>query len=173
MRRKSLLLLPGLLFLAAAALAETKVEVKSVHLCCGNCVKGVTAALKDLDGVKPTCDRDKGTITIVAPDDQTAQKALDALAAAGYHGTPDNASLVFKTETNVPAGKVKTLSLSGIHNCCNACNKAIKATVKKVDGVTGDTVVAKAAAFDVTGDFTAAEVVKALNAAGFHVQVKN
>jgi mercuric ion binding protein len=38
--------------------------------------------------------------------------------------------------------------------------------------VTGDTTQPKTAAFEVTGDFEAAAVVKALNDAGFHVQVK-
>jgi periplasmic mercuric ion binding protein len=163
----------GLVVLTGAISAETKVEVKEVHLCCPACVKGVGAALKPLDGVKPTCDRENGTVTIVAPDAETAQKALDALAAAGYHGTPDNAALKFKIETNVPAGKVKTLSLSGIHNCCGACNSAIKNAVKNVEGVTGNTVVPKKGEFEVTGDFDAAAVVKALNTAGFHVQIKN
>ena len=36
----------------------------------------------------------------------------------------------------------------------------------------GDTAKPKADTFDVTGDFDAAELVKALNAAGFHVKVK-
>jgi copper chaperone CopZ len=52
------------------------------------------------------------------------------------------------------------------------CCKAIKATVKKVDGVTGDTAKPKVSTFTVTGDFDAAALVKALNEAGFHVKVK-
>ncbi len=35
--------------LGAAVLAETKVEVKGVHLCCPACVKGVGAALKGVE----------------------------------------------------------------------------------------------------------------------------
>ncbi|MDR3633559.1 MAG: hypothetical protein P4L84_06965 [Isosphaeraceae bacterium] len=162
----------ALLFLGAAALAETKVEIKGVHLCCGACVKGVGTALKGIDGIKPACDREKGTVTITATDDATAQKALDALAAAGYHGDTGNKDLAIKAETNVPKGKVQSLSLTNAHNCCQSCCKAIKSSVKKVDGVAGDTAKPKTADFQVTGDFDAAEVVKALNDAGFHVQVK-
>jgi len=175
MRRKSylaLLSLCGLLLLAGARGAETKVELKGVHLCCPGCVKGVAAALKDLEGIKPACDQENRTVTILAPDDATAQKALDALAAAGYHGELGNSSLTLKKESNIPSGKVKSVSLTGVHNCCRACNRAIKEAVKTVNGVTGDTAMPKGDSFDVTGDFDAAQVVKALNAAGFHVQTK-
>ena len=41
----------------------------------------------------------------------------------------------------------------------------------KVNGVTGETAKPKMNTFDVTGDFDAAELVQALNAAGFHVKV--
>ena len=42
----------------------------------------------------------------------------------------------------------------------------------KVAGVTGNTAKAKTDTFDVTGDFDAEELVKSLNAAGFHIKVK-
>ena len=154
------------------AVADTTVEVKGVHLCCGGCVKGVGAALKGVEGIKPACDKDARTVTISAKDDATAQKAVDALAAAGYHGDVSGAGVSIKETAGVPKGNVKSLSLGGIHNCCNACTKAIKAAVKTVDGVKGDTAKAKTATFDVTGDFDAAAVIKALSAAGFHPQVK-
>jgi periplasmic mercuric ion binding protein len=160
------------LVLGAAVLAETKVEVKGVHLCCGACVKGVATALKGMDGVKGVSDRESETVTITASDEATAQKALDALTAAGYHGDVDAKGLTIKAESNVPSGKVKSLSLNNTHNCCKACTNAIKKAVKSVPGVTGDTTQPKTAAFEVTGDFEAAAVVKALNDAGFHVQVK-
>jgi len=62
--------------------------------------------------------------------------------------------------------------VTGVHNCCGNCCKAIKETVKKVEGVKSDTAKPKENTFEVTGDFDAAELVKALNAAGFHVKVK-
>jgi copper chaperone CopZ len=161
----------ALAVLGAAALAETKVEVKGVHLCCGACVKGVATALKGID-VKPACDRDAKTVTITAPDDATAQKALDALSDAGYFGTVDGKGLTLKSPSNVPAGKVTTLSLSNSHNCCKACCVAIKKAVGSVSGVSGDTAQPKKADFDVTGQFDASAVIKALNDAGFQVMVK-
>jgi mercuric ion binding protein len=161
----------GFAVLAGAAAAETKVEIKGVHLCCGACVKGVAAALKDVDGVTPKCDQKAKTITLTATDEAAAQKALDALATAGYHGDTGSKTLVIKEE-KAPDGKVKSLSLSGVHNCCGACCKAIKAAVKTVDGVSGDTAKPKNGTFKVTGDFDAAAVLKALNSAGFHVKVE-
>ncbi|HLW64996.1 MAG TPA: heavy-metal-associated domain-containing protein [Gemmataceae bacterium] len=162
----------ALLVFVATAPAETKVELKGVHLCCPACTKAVGDILKKVDGVQGMCDKDAGTVTITAKDDATAQKALDALAAGGFHGTTDSASLKIKDDSGVKAGKVKTITLTGVHNCCGACCKGIKTAVKKVDGVTGDTAKPKLNTFEVTGNFDAAELVKALNEAGYHVKVK-
>ncbi len=157
---------------AAAALADTTVEIKKVHLCCGACVKGVAAAVKDVDGVKATCDQKAKTVTIVGTDDAAVQKALDALGTAGYYGETASKTLTIKASPDVPSGKVSTLKLSNAHNCCGGCNAAIKKAVKSVDGVKGDTAKAKTAKFEVTGDFDAAAVIKALNDAGFQAQVE-
>lgn len=162
----------GLTFLAADVRAETKVELKDVHLCCGLCVKNVAAALKNVDGVTGKCDQENGTVTITATDDAAAQKAVDALAAAGFHGVSSNDKIKMKSSTGAVTGKVKKLTVIGAHNCCGQCSKAIKATVKKVTGVTGDTAKPKGKSFEVTGDFDADELVKALEEAGFHVTVK-
>lgn len=168
------LLAIGTLVLAsgAAPRAETKVELKGTHLCCGQCVKSVDAIIAKVDGVKATCDQKTGTITITAKDDEAAQKALDGLAAGGFHGTTDSKTLKIKDDSGVSKGKVKTLTLEGIHNCCGRCNTTITTAVGKVAGVTGNTAKPKADTFDVTGDFDAEELVKALNAAGYHVKVK-
>ncbi len=164
--------LSALLVPVATAHAETKIELKGVHLCCGKCVAGVKSAVHGLDGVKATCDQEKKTVTITAADDSAAQKALDALAAHGFHGDTGNSTLKFKDDSGVTAGKVTSLKLTGIHNCCGSCNKAIQHAIKKVDGVTGDTAKAKTDSLTVTGNFDAVQLVKALNAAGFHVKVK-
>jgi periplasmic mercuric ion binding protein len=76
-----------------------------------------------------------------------------------------------KVETRVPAGKVKSLKLSGIHNCCQPCCQAIKGAIASVDGVTGNTAKPHETSFEVTGDFSAAALVEALHAAGFHAEV--
>jgi copper chaperone CopZ len=161
------------LLLGAAARAETKVEIKGVHLCCPGCGKTVGEILKKVDGVTDAaCDAKAKTVTFTAPDNATAQKALDALAAGGFQGDTGNKDLTFKDDSDTPKGKVKSLTLTGAHNCCGQCCKALKATVKKVEGVENDTIKPKGETFEVTGDFDAAELVKALNAAGFHVKVK-
>ena len=162
----------AMLALAGVARAETKVELKNTHLCCGMCVKAVGAILKEIDGVTGKCDQKAHTVTITAKDDATAQKAIDARAAGGFHGDTDTKDVTVKGDSGVEKGKVKSLTVTGIHNCCGNCTKAIKAAVKKVDGVKADTVKAKEDTFEVTGDFDAEELVKALNAAGFHVKVK-
>lgn len=152
--------------------ADTKVELKGTHLCCGQCVKAVGDVLGKIDGVTGKCDQKAGTVAITAKDDATAQKALDALAAAGFHGTTDNKDLKIKDDSGVSKGKVKSLTVEGVHNCCNQCNKAIVAAVMKVTGVTANTAKAKSDTFEVTGDFDAEELIKALNTAGYHVKVK-
>ena len=79
-----------------------------VHLCCQGCVNAVDAALKNVEGVESQCDMDNGTVTLTANDDTAAQKALDALAAAGFYGSSDNEQLAMKPVSNIPQGKVKT-----------------------------------------------------------------
>jgi copper chaperone CopZ len=76
-----------------------------------------------------------------------------------------------KVETRVPAGKVRSLKLAGIHNCCQPCCEAIKGAITSVDGVTGDTATPHETSFEVTGDFSAAALVEALHAAGFHAEI--
>jgi periplasmic mercuric ion binding protein len=162
----------ALALLAGAGRAEVKVEVKNVHLCCRACITAVNDTLKTIDGVKGVCNQKGKTVTLTATDAATIQKAVDALATAGFHGTPDNKDITVKDDSGAEKGKVQKLTLTGVHNCCGACNTAIKSTLKKVEGVKTDTAKAKNGEFEVTGEFDAQDVVKALNAAGFHVKVK-
>jgi periplasmic mercuric ion binding protein len=151
---------------------EIKVELRGVHLCCQGCVNAADAALMSVEGVNSRYDMDNGTVTFTASDAAAAQKALDALAAAGFHGSTGNNQVAMKAVSGIPQGKVKTLKVSGIHNCCGPCCEAIKGAIATVDGVTGDTARPRATTFEVTGDFDAAALVKALNAAGFSARVE-
>jgi copper chaperone CopZ len=160
-----------LLMLAGAAHAETKVTLKGVHLCCPQCVTIVGKTLGDVTGVKGECSQKDKTIVLTADSAEAAQKAVDALAAAGFYGKPDNDSVKFKP-IDVPKGNVTRLEVSGVHNCCGQCARIIKAAVGKVKGVTADTAGPKTEEFVVEGDFSAAELVEALLAEGFHVKVK-
>jgi periplasmic mercuric ion binding protein len=156
-------------FLATSwAFADTTVTVEKTHLCCGSCVKAAGAAVKSVEGAKAKCDQKKGTVTITASDEATAQKAVDALEAAGFIGTVTGAK--FSDDSGVSAGNVKSLSISDLHNCCGKCTKAINAAIKTVPGATGE-IAAKATSGTITGDFDAAKLVAALNEAGFHVKV--
>jgi mercuric ion binding protein len=135
--------------------SEIKVKVTGVHLCCQGCVDAVGAA-----------------VALTARDDAAAQKALDAIAAAGFYGRTDNEQLTMKAVSSIPLGRFKSLKVSGIHNCCGLCCEAIKEAIATVDGVAGDTATPRATTFQVTGDFHAGTLVKALNAAGFSAQVR-
>jgi len=154
------------------ARAGEAVQLKDVHLCCGACVKGVAATLEALDGAEATCDREKRTISLEAADDSTLQKAVNLLAAAGYHGKPNREEIDLPDDSGAPEGKVKSLALTGFHNCCRGCASALAGTAETVEGVSEAEVEPKGDTLELSGDFDAQAVVKALNEAGFHVKVK-
>ena len=157
----------------SAPAAETQVELKNVHMCCGGCAKAVTAILKNAKGVTGvTCDQKGNSAKFVAADAKTAQKALDALAAGGFHGQTASKDYSFKDDSGVKPGKVKSLTVTGFHNSCGGCVDSFREAIKDVKGVTGDNAKAKVTTCEVTGEFEAAELVKALQQAGFHVKVK-
>lgn len=164
----------GLLLSAAPAAADTKVELKKVHMCCDGCSEEVAEILGKVEGVSGvSVDQETTTAKFTATDDKAAQKALDALAKAGFHGDVGTAKgYAFKDDSGVKPGKVKSLTVTDFHNTCPGCVKAFRAAIKDVKGVTGDNAKSKVTTAEVTGDFDAVELVKALNAAGFHVKVK-
>lgn len=67
---------------------------------------------------------------------------------------------------------VTRLRLHGIHNCCGPCCEAIRGALQSVDGVTGDTAEPGWSSFEVTGDFSPAELIEALHGAGFHAEIE-
>jgi mercuric ion binding protein len=161
----------GLLLLSRSAAAETKVTISDTHLCCGQCLRAVDSTLKDMAGVKFKSDQGAKTIEITADNDEAAQKAVNALADAGFYGKLNNDKIKFKPVQSGDAA-VQKLEVSGVHNCCGQCTNAIKKAVTSVGGVSGTDVKAKDTAFAVEGNFKPGEVVKALLDAGFYVQVK-
>jgi len=165
-----LMALAMVLMISGNALAEETVTLKGVHLCCGGCLKGVGGAAKKA-GATAKCDKAAGTVTITAADAAGAQKAVDAVAKAGYYGTSSSASIKIKPAKNVPDGKVKSITLLGAHNCCGKCTKAISGAIKSVSGAATDAK-AKDKEITVTGEFDAKAVVAALNKAGISVRVK-
>lgn len=159
---------------AGPAAAAEKVELKSVHMCCDGCAEEVAAILGKVEGVSGVAtDKKTTSATFTAADAKAAQKALDALAAGGFHGDPGkDKGYAFKDDSGVKSGKVKTLTVTGFHNSCPGCVKSFRAAIKDVKGVSGDNAKSKVTTAEVTGEFDAAELVKALNKAGFHVKVK-
>jgi periplasmic mercuric ion binding protein len=161
-----------LLPLSLFAQAEAKVELKGVHLCCFACVGAVKSIIKKVDGAKVECDQDAGKVTITAANKATLRKAVDALAAGGFHGEADDKDLAMKDDSGATAGKVQKVKVTGIHNCCATCTKDIKSVLKKVEGVTEETVTNRKTTFEVKGNFDAKELIKALNEAGYHARVE-
>ena len=161
------------LLTAGASPAAEKVELKSVHMCCDGCAEEVATVLGKVGGVTGvSTDKKTTSATFTAADAKAAQAALDALAAAGFHGDPGkDKGYAFKDDSGVKAGTVKTLTVAGFHNSCGGCVKSLKGAVKDVKGVAGVAAKAKVGTAELTGEFDAVEVVQALNKAGFHVKV--
>jgi copper chaperone CopZ len=158
------------LSLSSLACAEIKVEVSGLHNCCGSCLKGISKAITST-GAEAQIGAGDDTVEITAPDQATAQKALDSLAAAGYHGKVKGDGVSLKDDSGAPDGKVSRLEVSGAHNCCKGCSIAISDACKEVSGVSGTEIEPKKSSFVVEGNFDAHALVKALNDAGFHVRV--
>ena len=158
---------------ASTATATEKVELKQIHMCCGGCAKDVAAVLGKVEGVTSIAAEQKTTsATFTAKDAKSAQQALDALAEAGFYGRTDSKEYGFKDDSGVKAGKVKSITITGFHNTCPGCVRSFRQAIKDVKGVSGDTAKSEVTTCEVTGDFDAAELVKALNQGGFHVKVK-
>lgn len=151
--------------------AEVTAKLTNMHICCGGCTKGILKAVDGMTAVKVMVDQDSEETTITGSDKASVQKAIDAIAAAGYHATVAGDGLSMAPGT-APDGKVKSLKIANAHNCCGACNVAIRKALQTVPGVAGDTCKSKAMEFEVTGDFEPKAVVAALEKAGFHVSVK-
>src|SRR5881394_2596366 len=136
----------------SAQAADTTVKLSNVHLCCNSCVKGVDKALSGVTGAKAQSDKDAGTVTISAHDKATAQKAVDALVAAGYFGKSSDAAIKVTANSSAKNGKVQSLKVTGVHLCCNKCVTSVTDALSKVPGVKGNTAAKGAESFEVTGE---------------------
>lgn len=152
------------LALAVTARADETAKISNVHLCCDKCVKGVETALSGVSGAKATCDKDAGTVEIMAADKASLQKAADALVAAGYFGTSSDVKV--ESETGAKGAKVQTLKVTGVHLCCAKCVKAVDKACKSVSGVSSQNAAKGAESFEITGDFNDKDVMDALQKAG-------
>lgn len=156
------------LLLGANALADTTVTLSGVHLCCGRCTKVVNATVDKIADASADINNKAGTITIKALNDERAQKALDALSAAGFYGKSDNKNITIKK--NEAKGTSKRAEFVGFHNCCKQCVKVIEKTANSVDGVQG--VAVNKDSLVVEGDFKLAAILRAFNKVGLQIDVK-
>jgi mercuric ion binding protein len=155
------------------------VSVKGVHLCCGACNKAIKGVLGKVDGVsnaKP--DRESKTVTFSASDEKTAKAGLRAILNAGFYGkaTLDGEKLSAyntkdkkKNKSKKAGKKSNEITLYSVHLCCGGCVNAVKAALKKVDGVSSVEADTKTKTVKLTGkDISRRAVRQALHKAGFN-----
>jgi copper chaperone CopZ len=159
--------------LATLAHAENTVKLSNVHLCCKGCITGVEKAVKKADGVTMTADPDDETVTLTSPDLAAAQKAVDAMVAAGFYAKSSEPAVQPHDISGAKDEKVTTLTVSGVHLCCGKCVKAVNAALGEVKGVTGNTAEKGVKSFEVKGDFNSKEVFASLEKAGFSGKAGN
>lgn len=163
---KSLLLPVVLLALAPLGRAESSAKISGVHLCCKSCVTGVNKAIDKVPGATVAVDADAETVTVTAADAATAQRAVDALVAAGYFGKSDNPQVKVADNSGAKDAKVASLTVNEVHLCCGKCVTAVAKAVEKVPGVTSHTAVKGVKTFEVKGDFSPKALFAAIQAAG-------
>lgn len=152
--------------LAPAAFAEFTVTLTAVHLCCSSCVKGVDTATATVAGAAAKCDREAETVTLTAPDKAAAQKAVDALVAAGYFGVSSDPTIKVDVTSGAKDGIVESLTVNGVHLCCTKCVAAVDEALEKVPGVKANTAKKSAESFEVSGKFNPQDIFNALHEAG-------
>src|SRR5437764_14963213 len=112
MKRTITLACSLLAFTWFAQAEDTTVKLDHVHLCCNSCVKGVDKAISNVSGAAAQSDKDEGTVIITAPDTATAQKAVDALVAAGYFGASSDPAIKVDARSGAKNEKVQSLKVS-------------------------------------------------------------
>ena len=132
----------------AQAQANTSVTLSKVHICCGKCVTGINKAADSVKGLTSiTINKKAGTVIINAMDSSAAQAAVDAIAKAGFHGTSSLKGIAQKDLSVKAKGEKTRMKLTGVHNCCGGCNRALNKAVSSVKGVQANTLKVKADLF--------------------------
>lgn len=156
--------------LAATQVQAGKVEIKGVHLCCQQCVRGAEASLSKVDGVSETkVDRQQKTVTFTAKDSATATAALKALADDGFYGkaTEDGKALDVKLDTPKAGEKADEVTVKNVHLCCGQCKRAATALFPDAKVDYPDKNVMK-----ISGkDLDKAKIIQALRDAGFNGKI--
>jgi copper chaperone CopZ len=158
--------------LLAAQPIPITATITEMHLCCKGCTSSVEKAAAKIPGVTCKTDQEKQSAVLTASNPQEIQKALDEIAAAGFCGKVAGAEVTFKPIEFKEGENVRKLEVAHVHNCCKMCTDAIKGAIEAVPGVKSNTVKNKEVSFVVEGDFSPAEVVKAIQDAGFFPTLK-
>src|SRR5687768_3333945 len=137
MKISSLSIVASLALVTSVIAADTSVTLKKVHLCCDECVRGVTRSIKGIDGVTLTADKDAETVTLSSADKAALQKAANAMAAGGYFGVSDKADIKPVAQTGAQGKTVQSMIVTGVHLCCGGCVKAVDRAIKQTPGATG------------------------------------
>ncbi len=150
--------------------------MKNAHVCCAACVKAVEKALGDVEGVtNGTANQKAKTISFEATDQKAAQRGIAALAKAGFHGAASHGDRLLK----FPQPKVKkgetadSVTFTGVHLCCGACETGAKESLKDVKNIKEINVDRKAKTVTITGKgIDVLEAIAAFNDGGFHGNLK-
>jgi len=149
----------------------TSVVLTGAHVCCSKCEKGMEKAIERYDDIKLVFDKDAGTVTFNGESGQSVEDALFKIHDAGYYGSTDHARLKMK-KLGGSTKEMEEADVSGLHNCCGKCEKAIKNALKTVKGIDEHTLDKGKTSFKITGKFTIAEVMKALGDAGMAATIR-
>ena len=97
------------LVISGAARTRRPCNSKARTFAAAHVLKAVNTILATVDGVKGTCDQKGKTVTITAPDAATAQKAIDALAAGGFHGDTGSKDVTVKEDSGARRARSRPL----------------------------------------------------------------
>jgi len=155
------------LLAAPSLFGEVSVQLDNVHLCCKACVRAVEEAVSNVEGAKAVANQDAETVVLSAPDKKILRQAITATMQAGFYGTSSDASVKIRDISRAKNEQVKSLTVAGVHLCCNGCVNAVEEALATVTGISETSITRKADSFEIKGDFNDAEVFAALNKAGF------
>ncbi len=154
---------------AAPPEGETEVTLSDVHLCCGGCRRGVERAASGFDVEVSTAGK---SVTVKGKKGSEVQKALDAIAAAGFYGSSDHDTVKIADVDAGDSGSPK-VKVSGVHLCCESCVKAVNEALSSVSGFKEHDAEDGADSFEVSGEgLKAGEIVAALRAKGLNGTVR-
>ncbi len=148
---------------------ETEITLSGVHLCCGGCKSSVEDAVEGIGDLDLSMTGDK--ITLKAKSGRDVEKALEAIAAAGFYGESDNEDVAIEAG-RASDEETDSVTVSGVHLCCGKCVGAIDDVVKAV-GAKEHNAEKSSSSFTIKGEgLKPSAVLAALRAEGMNGTVK-